>query len=167
MINRQKILLIIIGLLILTNLGMLVYFLKDSEKHHHGDNTPPRPRFGETLRTAVGFNDAQVDSFLSLRENHIKNLRPLFDSMAAAKTRFYSHLTSGDTLDEATIDSLFKPIGYYQFQIDKQVFEYYSTVRTLATPEQQPKMDSLLSSVVNRMVGNRRDRQGPPPPPEK
>ena len=159
MIYKQKILLIIIGFLLLTNIGMLVYFLNSTDKKPHDDN-PPRQRFSETLKTTVGFSDEQIASFRSLRENHRESLRPVFDSIAMAKTNFYSKLTSGDSLDQKAIDSLLQPIGYYQLQLDRHVFNYFSRIRSLATPEQLPAMDSLIPAVVSKMVGYRKDRQG-------
>lgn len=156
MIAKQKILLIILGFLLITNIGMLIFIL--SSKKPAVEQNQPRQRFSEVLAKEIGFTEAQVAEYKSYREKHRENIKPVFDSLASAKQRYYAAITLSPGLNHETLDSLSEPIGKYQLQLDRIVFDYFTKIRNLATPEQLPLMDSLLPTVVNRMIGNRRDR---------
>ncbi len=94
----------------------------------------------------------QQKQFREMKDAHFQSIKPLFDSMRAEKSALI------DLLKEKEVsDSLFttynKSILDKQARIDRLTFDHFRKVRTLFTPEQQPRFDSLL----RKMMARRRD----------
>lgn len=156
MIAKNKILIIIVGFLLVTNIGMLIFIL--SNKPEQPATAAPRPPgFAERLETEVGFSEEQLATYKSLRDVHRAEMKARFEALRETKAGFYRHIY-GQSVDSVRLDSLARPIGLQQAELDKKVFLYFTRVRALSNPEQLPKFDSLLPQIVSRMTGGvRRD----------
>ena len=129
--SRNKNLLFIIAVLLLTNIAVLVYFLA-IRKTHEGRPGMPERRGGltEVLEKEVGFNDDQVAQYKQLKEQQLERLRPLFDEMRKAKDNLF-RLMSDSTASDSTIGKAAEAIGYRQKELDLQTFNHFRRVRSL------------------------------------
>lgn len=155
--TRNKWLIGIIAILLLTNITLLFFFLRqDPAKQERKDR--PGLGFSEFLRKDVGFSPEQMKLFDSLRTEHFKRMRPMFDNISNTKNTFYYRL-SDPTLTDSSVDSVAQPIGREQVELDALIFRHFRRVRNICTPEQQKKFDSLFPQIVKKMTGsNRKDR---------
>ncbi|HTD93618.1 MAG TPA: hypothetical protein VK644_07400 [Chitinophagaceae bacterium] len=146
--NRN--LLIIIVVLVLTNVAVLGYFLwfKDSEKRPQ----PEKERSGltEMLQKEVGFNDDQVAQYKLLKDKQRGIIHPMFDDMRKAKDSLFRLLSFPETPD-SVLRKAAEMIGQKQRELDLQAFTHFRKVRTLCTPDQQTKYDSMVVRMIRKM----------------
>src|SRR5690606_25763978 len=92
-IAKNKVLLIIVGVLLLTNIGMLLFFLNLKTpggrfvRHIKG-----RQGFVKILEKRVGFSPQQLSAYQELRSQHWTKMRPLMADIRNAKDSFYQML---------------------------------------------------------------------------
>jgi protein CpxP len=146
---RNRNLLIIIGVLLLTNIGVLVYFLgqKEPEKSPHDEK---RAGISEMLQKEVGFTDEQTAQYKQLKEKQKETIRPMYDDMRKTKDSLFKLLSYPETND-SLLTKIADAIAQKQKALDLQTFNHFKRVRTLCTPEQQPKYDSMILRMFRKM----------------
>ncbi|GAA0545498.1 periplasmic heavy metal sensor [Chitinophaga japonensis] len=158
-IAKNKVLLIIVGVLLLTNIGMLLFFLNlKSPGGRFTRNIKGRQVFVKVLEEKVGFSPQQVNAYQELRSRHWTKMRPLMTDMRNAKDSFYRMLYRPEATDSA-LQNAAALIGRRQAAIDLQTFHHFQQVRNLCNASQRPAFDSLIHQVVYKMSAPfRRDR---------
>ncbi|MBA2248823.1 MAG: periplasmic heavy metal sensor [Chitinophagaceae bacterium] len=158
--KKIKSLVAIVVFLLLSNIAMIVFFMVLG-------NNPRRPNHGREevtnlLKKEVGFSPAQIAQYDSLRNEHFKKARPLFDSIKITKENFYNLLFK-DSVSDAELGNAADKIGESQKILDMQMFQHLKNERNLCTPDQLPKFDSVIKTIVSKMTGGfRKSHNGPP-----
>lgn len=149
-LSKTKVLIFIIIVLFLANLAMLGYFLKVEKPEDKGrDNRGPNI-MNTVLQEKVGFTEEQMKRVSELRKQHWDNMRQLFDESRKAKIDFYKNLSQSEVNDTLLKTAAFR-IGKTQEAIDLQTFRNFRDVRSLCTPEQLPRYDSLVPATIQKM----------------
>jgi Spy/CpxP family protein refolding chaperone len=143
--------------LLLTNIGVLVYFLtasKDSDKsqNQHRD----RGGLTDMLRDDVGFNDEQVNRYKELKDEQWNTIRPMFDDMRKAKDSLFRMISSDNTSD-SSVNAVGDAIAKKQKEMDLRMYSHFKRIRSLCTPAQLPKYDSVIQRMMRKMGKPRRD----------
>ncbi len=149
---RNRNLLIIIGVLLLTNIAVLFYFLGPKKAAKTEPSVDERHRGGvaEMLQQEVGFNEEQTAQYKQLKIKQKETIRPMFDDMRKAKDSLFRLLSYPGTSD-SLLSKLSEAIAQKQKAIDLQTFNHFKRVRTLCTPEQQPRYDSMVIRMFSKM----------------
>lgn len=156
--NNTKALIIIIVILLITNIGVLLFFsgmcrpgggpgMKDDG--HKGGRM--REKISFFLKNEVGFNEQQLKRFDSLRDEHVKVVKPMIKSINATKDSFYIHINDV-ALDSALLNTLSDSIAIKQKALDKKLFNHFREIRLLCTPDQMPAYDSKVQDVIRKIV---------------
>lgn len=156
--SRTKVLLFLVGILLLTNIALVIFFV--------GKRTPEKrgPRGGDRssmvrdyLKDSVGFNEQQLARYDQLRHQNRENMKPLFEDLGNAKMAYYKYI------NQPAVDSASKAaaamIGQKQQELDMAFFNHFRQVRELCTPGQQSRYDSLVQQIIRRMVAPRGDHK--------
>ena len=157
-ISKNKMLLIAVVILLLTNIGMLLFFLYNrggERKDYHGAREEMMTSF---LQKDIGFNKHQMEQFDSLSKTHRETVRALFDEVRSRKELQFKQLTAADFSD-SSINAIAMQSTDKQKQVEIQMFLHLREVRKLCTKEQLPKFDSLFYKVWNRRGENRRRQE--------
>lgn len=146
-LSRNKILLTIITVLLLTNVAMIVLFLRAKQ---------PEPQakklgFTEKLKNEVGFTAQQMAVFEPKRDRFWASVRSQFDSIKETKIGFY-HLMYDPAVPDSILEARADSIGTQQKNLDLFVVKHFKDIRTLCTKHQLPKYDSLLPPLIERMT---------------
>lgn len=156
-IRNNKALLLIIAVLILTNIGLIYFYVWN--KHD-----APRKSIKEMLMTRlekeVGFSKQQLAKYDSLRTKHFESMKPLFEELSAAKENFFKLVYQTDVSD-SLINQLSLMISAKQQAIDTKMLKYFRMTKEICTEEQKPKMDSFLLGMTKRLSGGGGRRSGP------
>jgi Spy/CpxP family protein refolding chaperone len=151
--SKTRSLVTIIIFLLITNVGMLLFFVFSSKPVK---KEPDREQGGggmyNSLQKEVGFSTAQLDRYQVLRKEQRDIVRPLFVELRAAKKNFYDLLYS-DTVSDSLIIADADSIAQKQKKLDIQMFHYFKNIRNMCTPDQLQKFDSTVNKVVTRMIG--------------
>lgn len=153
--RNNKILMFAVVLLLLTNIGLVAFMVLGKGKHEHGKRTGNREPF-EMMVKDVGMTEEQQKTYKDLKEKHFQNVRPLFDSIRAAKTAFYSLIKEAPVSD-SMMNAFITRLSERQAALERLTFEHFRQVRGIFTAEQQPRYDSFLLKMMQR---GRRDSSG-------
>jgi hypothetical protein len=158
--TKTKILTLLAVVLLLTNIGLLVYFLVLKQPGGRGDGR----RYGsmeEMLRKDLQLTDTQVKQFVQLKDEHFARMRPLADSMQQQRDALY-RMTGNATVPDSVIAAASRRIGDMQSQLDAMTFAHFRQLRTICTPAQLPAFDTLVQKMSRRMGGFGRMRKKQP-----
>lgn len=147
--NSTRILAIAVILLLAVNGTMLYFMLRG---RGHGDmGKRPEGKGGpiEMMIKEMGMNDQQQKDFQRLKDEHFNKMKPLADSIRAAKTAFFS-LVKDDKASDSLINAYEQRIRTLQTDADKMTFSHFRTVRALFTAEQQKKFDEFVQKMMQR-----------------
>jgi hypothetical protein len=145
-ISRNRILLSIIGILLITNIAVVVFFL-----NHKCHEEPRGPGFTERLKKEVGFTPEQMKVFEPKKRAFWDKMHRGFDNLKNTKEKFYYQMYD-PSIPDSVIESRAEVIGKEQKELDLQVLRHFKDIRTICTPEQLPKFDSLLPLIIKRMT---------------
>lgn len=146
-LSRNKVLLTIIAILLITNIVMLVLFL--GVKTHAPESK--KLGFTEKLKNQVGFTEQQMAVFEPKKKVFWTHVRERFDEIKKTKEDFYKYMYD-PSVPDSVIEAKADIIGKQQKALDLFVIRHFKEVRTLCTPEQLPKYDSLLPPLIERMT---------------
>jgi Spy/CpxP family protein refolding chaperone len=141
--NKNKILVTLIVLLLLANVAWLFLYMK---KGKHPGREGRRMDFYAQLKNEVGFSDAQVKQMQQLREQHRAQQEPLLDSMAKLRGEIFDRATNTDN-DSAVNRNIMK-IVLLQQEMEKKWLTDIREVKKICTPQQTPKFDSLMKKTM-------------------
>jgi len=156
-IKNNKVLVFIIGVLLLSNIAMLYFYLT---KKNCEDNNPkeykPRGEFMvEKLKNEVGFTDSQISQYREIRSKHKDGMKPMFDDIFNAKDSLYKLLGQPQPPSDAVVKHYLEEIGNKQEIIDQKIFNHFLSLKQLCTPDQIPRYDSTIQKVIKGMINPR------------
>lgn len=153
--ERNRTLIFIIALLLITNLALLAYTFVFSKKHPFDRE---REGFTGALKNEVGFSDSQLEQFKQLKEKHWSSAKTDMEQIRKIKQRLFD-LTKQPVVADSTVALLADSIAILQKGAEIKAFHHFKATRAICTPEQQPKYDSLMTKII------RQGRSGRPVPP--
>lgn len=146
--SSNKILTIAVVVLLLTNIA-LVAFMVFGKNKQEGKRPAGKGDPFEMMVKELNMTEQQQKDYKQQKEDHFKNIKPLFDSVRAAKTAFFA-LIGEPEVNDSVINLYSQRVTERQAEIDKLTFAHFRRVRTLFTPEQQPKFDAFVQKMMQR-----------------
>jgi hypothetical protein len=146
-VTRNKILLTIISILLITNVVMLVLFLTMKPEVP----APKKLGFTEKLKKEVGFTPEQMAVFEPKKKAFWDNVRKRNDEIKKTKEEFY-HFMYDPKIPDSVMEAKADVIGKQQRDLDMHVIRHFKEVRSMCTEKQLPKYDSLLPPLIERMT---------------
>ena len=143
---RNRNLLIIIAVLLLTNVTVLAYFLGQKKI----EKPPAWNGVAEMLQKEVGFNEEQTVKYKEMKEKQRGKIRPMYDEMRKVKDSLFRLLSYPETND-SVLNKMADVIAQKQKAIDIETFNHFKRVRLLCTPDQLPKYDTMVLQMIRKM----------------
>jgi len=145
--TKSKLYILIIGILLVTNIAVLFFFLSDK---HEGPKAGQRgggvAMMKDFLRNDVGFTEEQIQQYDTLSKQHREKTKADFDTLKVSKERQFKEL-GRKGFNDSVITEMANRSAEKQKLMEANMLNYFATVRKLCTPEQQPKFDSLFYKV--------------------
>jgi periplasmic protein CpxP/Spy len=145
--SNNRILTIAVLLLLVANIVLVFMLIKGKGPKDSGRQGKGEPF--EMMAKELKMTEQQRKDYKSLREEHQKVVKPLFDSLRTAKTAFYD-LMKLDTVSDSLVNQYSQQIAVRQIAIDKVTFTHFKKVRTLFNPDQLPQYDSFMKKMMQR-----------------
>ena len=147
--NRNKVFLVIIAILLLTNIAMLGILLQKKVPGKESGAKPDKKAFiSNLLQKEIGFSSEQLVQYDTLSSLHRQKMGKLYDGMRSNKTPQFKQLVAVSFNDTA-INAIADQSTAAQRIIEVNMFNHIKSIRMLCTPEQLPKFDSLFVKVFN------------------
>lgn len=152
--TQNKFLVLLVALLLIVNLGLMLYFFVFSHKDHEG--RPSRP-VSDFMQKELGFNAEQTTKFQKLRDQHKEAIGPVLDDMKKLKDSLYNQLRNPSTND-SVVTVLAERIAAKQKEWELMIFHHFQKIRAICDSSQLPKFDTLVHHMVNRGPWMRKKR---------
>ncbi|TMI80903.1 MAG: periplasmic heavy metal sensor [Bacteroidetes bacterium] len=156
--TQNRFLVLLVAILLIANLGLMLYFFVFRHKDE-GGRMPPR--VSDFVQKELGLSADQAAKFQQLRDQHKEAIKPVMDDMKKLKDSLYKLLKSPQMNDSAAVE-LANRIGQKQKEWELINFHHFQKVRAICDSSQLPKFDSLVHQMINRGPWMRKKR-----PPEK
>jgi len=158
--DKYKILWTALGVLLLLNIGLLVWISFFSNK------LPDQPK-RLYLETELNFDGKQAETYRNLRQDHAKQMRSLRENVKEMKEAFYADL--GKPILDDSLKVRAQKIESKMAEADIITFRHFQQVRQMCTPAQQKHFDEVILDLIRfieRPGGGPQggpNRAGPPP----
>lgn len=149
--SKTNLLLILVGALVLLNLGLLTFlFLGKGPAAHHGPPHEGGPK--NYIIEKLHFNEKQVQQYQELIHWHRSSVDARDHEIRESKKQLYSLLT---TNNESAKDSIITQINKLQREIEEIHYKHFKDIKELCTKEQQPYFEDL-SRELSTLFGHPR-----------
>jgi len=154
--SNTKILTIAVVLLLLVNIAMIIIMLNGKHPHPGKDSRRKEDIVFEMMQKKLNMTAEQKAAHQKFRDEYFTAIRPLFDSVTAAKQAFFGLAKDPDTSD-SILNVGARHIAEKQIALEKLTFEHIRRVRALYNSDQQLKYDSIIYKMFQRSSpGSRR-----------
>ena len=157
--NRNKIFLAIIVMLVIVNIALVSFFLLKKDSGRRDKHEDRKAMIAGFLKNEIGFSAAQLQQYDTLSSRHRDNIKSMFDSLRSSKDRQFKQLAAGNFTD-SVLNSVADQSAVSQKTMELQMFNHLKSIRSLCTPGQLPKFDSLFVKVLNKRGGEARKKDG-------
>ncbi len=132
---NNKTLLIIIGVLLVSNLALLFMYFKPG--------TPPPRNPGDFMIRELNLDQAQSAQFRTLFDSTKSRNKPLYDSVRFYKDQLFGYLkqpAASDSLLQSTI----RRMNVFEDSTLMNNYRHFQAIRAFCNPEQQQRLDSVI-----------------------
>lgn len=163
-IKNNKGLLFLVVVLLLSNIGLLAYFLIWKNPASSG---PQRGNFSvvDHMKKEIGFNDEQSTQFRQMLEQNRDSMKKYSEQVKLAKSALYKLLQDPKTSDSA-VTAAGNRLAQQQEAMELVMFRHFQRVRKICNDSQVIKFDTMVTRMSNRSPWSRRNNQ-PKPETEK
>jgi len=161
--NKNKWWLIAVIVLLVVNSATLTIFWL--ERKGHGLLMGGKPKGAEAqafLIKELALDSAQKVQYLELVKAHREGTNAIKKQLRDAKDAFFN-LLGDSTVSEAAIKQAADKASAIEAQIDLLTFKHFQQIRSICTPAQKAKFDTIIQTVVKMMGPSQQRPQGPPP----
>lgn len=149
--SNKPALIILIVVLLFTNLGMLWYFTRDAKEEVKP--TTRTQRMADMMRKELGFDDKQVQEYVSLRIRRDSILAPLNAALREAKIEMVNLLNT-EGVSDSTLLLAAQKVAAKQVPIEVAFQQHFKRIQAMCNPQQQKSFDSMLLRMVRRSTGD-------------
>ena len=151
-LRNHKLLLLVISVLLISNIGLLWFYVWNKPK---SVGPPKPPPVNIQMINEVGFDEQQVAIYDSLRKDHYETIGPMFKDLRHERDSLFK-LMHQPELPDSLIEMQSGIVYKKQQAIDLKMHRYFRSVRDICTEEQKPKMDTFLVNLAKKMNSGRR-----------
>ncbi|MDB5202090.1 MAG: hypothetical protein JWQ27_1499 [Ferruginibacter sp.] len=144
--SKNKTLLFIIGILLLTNIVLVWMMLSGKPQDKRPERKSPMSAY---LKSEVGFSPAQLVAVDSIKSRHRRDVKLLFDNMRNDKEQAFKALGKNGFSDSA-INSAATYSASQQQALEIKMLSHLRDIRNVGTPEQKAKFDTGFYKVMIR-----------------
>ncbi|MFN0082931.1 MAG: Spy/CpxP family protein refolding chaperone [Ferruginibacter sp.] len=143
--SSNKIFIIVIALLLIANIVTLTMLLANKKPYAEDRKNTMR----NYLKTEVGFTDAQLNAFDTVKTKHRAEVKIMFDEIRLNK----QHNLKRIGLDNFS-DSSVKVAAFYaatqQQHLETKMLNHLKDIRNLCTPAQRANFDTGFYKIMSR-----------------
>ncbi|HET6996280.1 MAG TPA: periplasmic heavy metal sensor [Chitinophagaceae bacterium] len=155
--SKNRSLIFIIAVLLLTNIAVLAYFLWYKKPARPPEGRDRSRGIEVPLQNEVGFNEEQMSQYKQMRDEQMKAIKPMFEDMRKTKDSLFRMISSENTND-SSVNVVADAIARKQKEMDLRMYAHFKRIRSLCTPAQLPKYDSVIQRMIRKQGKPHRDQ---------
>ncbi len=142
----NKIFIIVITLLFIANIGTLTLLLSTDKKTDYDDR---RNSMRNYLKNEIGFSDAQLNAFDTVKSNHRAEVKPMFDEMRTRKQLNLRNIGAQNFSDSSIIIAA-DYAAAQQEKLEMKMLSQLKVIRNLCTLQQRAIFDTGFYKMMSR-----------------
>jgi protein CpxP len=149
--TKSKLYLLIIGILLVTNIAMLFFFMGNKDEGRRGGNrgNDRSAMMRGFLENEIGFNEAQLQRYDTLSKQRKEKMKADMEAFKNNKEQQFKELGTKGFSDSAIAVAI-NQSAENQKMMELQMMNHFAAIRKICTAEQQPKFDSLFYKIWNK-----------------
>ena len=145
--TKSKLYLLIIGILLITNIAMVFFFLDKKEDSKKGrGNNDKSAMMKEFLQKEIGFDAGQIQLYDTLSKRHKEKMKTDFDALKKNKEEQFKEL-GAKGFSDSVIAEMVNRSAENQKMMEEKMLNHFAAIRKICTTAQQPKFDSLFYKI--------------------
>ena len=136
--SSNKIFIIVIALLFIANIVTLTLLLTADKKNYYDDRKNSMRNY---LKNEIGFSDAQLVAFDTVKSNHRAEVKPMFDEMRMRKQLNLRNIGAQNFSDSSIIVAA-DYAAAQQEKLEIKMLSQLKVIRNLCTPQQRAMFDT-------------------------
>jgi hypothetical protein len=142
----NKIFIIVIAILLIANIGTLVLLLTSDKKSDYDDRKNSMRNY---LKSEVGFSDAQLIAFDTVKSIHRAEVKPMFDEMRTRKQLNLRNIGAQNFSDSSIINAA-NYAASQQKNLEMKMLSNLKVIRNLCTSQQRLIFDTGFYKMMTR-----------------
>ncbi|MEP7164971.1 MAG: periplasmic heavy metal sensor [Ferruginibacter sp.] len=155
---KNKVLIIIIGILLIANIVTLSLFLLNKQEHSRPGRPDKKAQVTAFLKKEVGFTEDQLVRYDTISNEHRSKLKTVFDDMAEGREQIFQKL-SADSFNDSAIDVAANAIADQQKGFEIIMLSHLKDIRNICTPAQRAVFDTGFYKIIAKRGEGRRDNK--------
>ena len=149
--TKSKLYLLIIGILLITNIAMLFFFMGNKDEGRRGGSrgNDRGAMMRDFLQKEIGFNDTQLQQYDTLSKQRKEKMKADMEALKNNKEMQFKELGTKGFTDSAIAIAI-NQSAENQKMMELQMMNHFATIRKICTSEQQPKFDSLFYKIWSK-----------------
>lgn len=121
-----------------------------------------RTHLKEMLKNDLGFDESQIEQYLSLRAAHKIQVDSIQTEIRKVKKEMFDEVLN-DNPQPFLSDSLLKISQNLQIKIEELTFNHFLDLKKLCRPDQYGKLKILIHELFRQQPGGKESEPSPPP----
>ncbi len=142
----NKIFIIVIALLLIANIGTLTLLLTADKKNDYDDRKTSMRNY---LKNEIGFSDAQLIAFDTVKSQHRAEVKPMFEEMRTRKQLNLRNIGAQNFSDGSIIMAA-DYAAAQQEKLEMKMLSQLKIIRNLCTPQQRTIFDTGFYKIMSR-----------------
>ena len=147
--TKNKILIIIIGILLIANIATLSFFLLKKCGGPKSGRPDKKEMIAAYLKKEVGFSQQQLNLYDTMSNKHRSEMKAAFDDMAVRRENIFSQL-AGQEFSDSALDIAAGAIAAQQKSFELMMLHHLKDIRTICSPAQKPIFDTGFYKVISK-----------------
>ena len=156
--QKNKILIIIIGILLIANIVTLSFFLLKKNDHGRSGRPDKKAQIAAFLKKEVGFTGTQLNDYDTLSATHRPKMKSVFDNMATGREAIFQKLAS-QSFSASAIDIAANAIADQQKEFEVIMLHHLKDIRNICTPAQQAVFDTGFYKIISKKGEGRKNKK--------
>ncbi len=152
--SSNKIFIIIIGLLLVANIGTVAMLMMGGKKN---DAPEHKNMMRNYLKKEIGFSDKQLQDFDTIKSRHRAEVKQLFEEMRQNKQNNLKTLSNAGFSDTA-LQTAATSAAADQQNVELNMLRHLRDVRNICTPAQRAVFDTGFYRIMTRSQGDQKNK---------
>ena len=153
---KSKLFILIIGILLVTNIVLLSFFLMNNPAREKGTKSNKRNNVTEYLEKELGFNTVQLSSYDSLSKKHRELVKAGLNDISSERQVIFKELAASK-FTESALNNACSKINELQKPFELNMLQHLKDIRQLCTKEQQFRFDTGFHKIFGRRREGRKE----------
>jgi len=146
---KNKILILIIGILLIANIATLSFFLMNKTGHSRTGRNDKKAQISAYLKKEVGFTEEQLSLYDTMSKKHRAEMKQAFDAMAVPREEIFRKLALASFSDSA-LENAAAAIAAQQKSFEIMMLHHLKDIRSICSPAQKPVFDTGFYKIISK-----------------